>query len=60
MDLQQRMERLERQNRLLKLAAYAVLVVVSTAAILGARDKAPNVIRTEKVEIVDGDGTVRG
>lgn len=64
MSLEQRVERLERQNRQLKvilmlaLGALVVAMFVERAQPLQAK-RAENVVRAEKFELVDGDGKVQ-
>lgn len=59
MELQDRVERLEKQNRWLKLAVLCLTVVVCTVGIMGANANRVDPSRSRKFELVDGDGTVR-
>ena len=54
-----RVERLERQNRRMKLAAGSMLVVVGAGMLMGltAVTKVPKVITAEKFVVVEKDGS---
>ena len=57
--LAQRVARLERQNRVLKLGAIAIVAVVAAALWIGAATKSQTV-EAERFVVRDGRGTVRG
>jgi len=60
MTIEQRVEKLERQNRNLKLVAAALLVAGATALIMGqapaANDEVVNLIRAHRIEIISNEG----
>ena len=61
MDLEQRVGRLERENRRLKIAGGAVVAVLLTVALVGAvlPQGIPEVIHAREFQVVDESGTVR-
>ena len=61
MNIEQRIERLEKNNQLLKSIAYSVILVLLGIGLLGAkfRQGTPSVIRVRGIELVDEDGLVR-
>jgi hypothetical protein len=57
MHIERRIERLERQNRRLRLGLHAVLLAAVAAFVTGASgDDTPDVLRAQRVEIVDASG----
>jgi hypothetical protein len=60
MDLEHRMERLERQNRLLTVGGLAALVLVSLFFLMGQAEGVPEEITAKKFLLVDDEGNYRG
>ena len=59
MDLNHRIDRLERENRRMKRFGLAVLVVVGLVVSLGQATPPPEVVRAEKFVLVDQNGKQR-
>ena len=61
MDIERRVERLERENRRLKVAGGAVVAVLLTVALVGAvmPQEIPEIIEARGFRVIDADGTMR-
>lgn len=59
MELQDRVERLEKQNRWLKLAVICLTLVGSTVGLMGAKANRAETVRASRFELIDGDDKVR-
>ena len=59
-ELLQRVERLERQNRVLKAGGIVGLLLVAFLAAAPPKDVAYDVVRATRFEVVDDQGTQRG
>ncbi len=59
-DLSARLENLERSNRRMRAAGIAVLVLVAAGVSMGQEAGNPEVIRAQRFEVVNVDGSVRG
>ena len=57
--LEERMERLERENRRLKVGMLAVVAVVAGLVCIAATEPVAKVVRAERFEVVDAEGRVR-
>lgn len=57
--VEQRVTRLERQNRRLKLGMVAVMAVVAGLVCLAATEPAAKLVRAERFQVVDAQGVVR-
>ncbi len=70
MDIEQRFEKLERQNRRLRLAFIGLVALAAVAVVMGqvaskpasqeTQEKVQDEIRARGFVLVDGDGEVRG
>ncbi|UCH36462.1 MAG: hypothetical protein JSV65_08940 [Armatimonadota bacterium] len=58
--LPDRVERVERQNRRLRVGMLAILAVVGALVFMAATEPAAKVVRAERFELVDAKGKVRG
>ena len=56
MTIEQRLDRLERQNRFLKGTGAAVLLALMAVALMGAGGAIPDVIRAREFRVIGKDG----
>jgi len=61
MTIEQRLDRLERQNRMLKGAGAAVLLGLLAVGVMGAtqQEEIPDVVKAREFEVIGKDGTVK-
>jgi len=57
--LLERVNRLERQNKLIKLAGIVVALVMAFVLLVGAKEKVPKEIVAESFRVVDTQGRIR-
>ncbi len=57
--LLERVKRLERQNKLIKLTGIVVVLVMAFVLLVGAKEKVPKEIVAEKFRVVDTQGRTR-
>ena len=60
MNLEERVNRLERQNRRLKMAGLIALLALLSVVLMGQAETVPDVIKAKNFVLLDDKGTVRG
>ena len=60
MDLHARIERLERENRRLKLSGFVLVVLVGAGVLMAAAPKPAQVVEAREFVLKDGQGNIRG
>jgi hypothetical protein len=58
-DIEERLKKLEAQNRRLKWGGFAILVAISSLFLMGQAAPVPQVIEAQKFVVKDADGNVR-